>query len=241
MFLLQRNLFFFLILFLSNKLNKKQLKKRLAILLIEDQPIPQVIFKGKPFEDTYTIRLITSPNFEVQSITKIQASLVSEERSWKTDKPMENCEVVMDLNQKTCTFSNLKVNVSTRVSMVHFRFTAQINHKNGRNIIQSPLSYPVIVITNESQWCEAEGKLILLDSFGRKVLFLFFFSLSIFPLNYFTLFLPFFFFFFSFYFGNHYYYYYYFNYFLLFFSFLLKQKFILLFLLFYINKYLEKS
>jgi len=50
--------------------------------------------------------------------------------------------------------------------MVHLKFSVQITPKKGiTTIIHSTPSYPFIVITNESQWCEAAGKLILADAF----------------------------------------------------------------------------
>lgn len=140
------------------------------MLVIEDQPIPQVTFKNKSLEDNYVVKLITASNVEIQNISKVKAQLVSEERTWKTEKPLENDESTMDIYNRFATFHHLKVQVSTRMSMVFMKFGVQLQQSNGVSpIIQSHPSYPLIVITNESQWCEAAGKLVLMDSFAGQV------------------------------------------------------------------------
>jgi hypothetical protein len=54
-----------------------------ALLAIVDQPIPQVLFKGKTIEDQYAAQLVVGAGQEVQTYSKVRASLVSEERNWK--------------------------------------------------------------------------------------------------------------------------------------------------------------
>jgi len=53
------------------------------MLAIVDQPIPQVIFKGKNIEDQYAVSLVLGSGQEIQLASKIKAALVSEERNWK--------------------------------------------------------------------------------------------------------------------------------------------------------------
>mgnify|MGYP005992822167 CR=1 FL=1 len=143
---------------------------RLSALVIEDQPIPQVTFKGKTLENNFTVRLLSGAGVEYQNISKIKAQLVSEERTWKTAKPLENDEATMDFYHRIATFHNLKIQVSSRMSSVYLKFGIQVQQVSGVSpIIQSHPSYPMIVITNESQWCEAAGKLLIMDCFAGEV------------------------------------------------------------------------
>merc|ERR1712137_364911 len=140
----------------------------LDALVIEDQPIPQVTFKNKALEDNYTVRLLSGAGTKYKNISKIKAQLVSEDNTWKkTTKPLDNDETSMDFYHRIATFHHLKVQVSTRMSAVYLKFGIQVQQENGVSpVIQSHPSYPLIVITNESQWCEAAGKLVIMDSFA---------------------------------------------------------------------------
>lgn len=76
----------------------------------------------------------------------------------------------MDFFHRLATFHSLKVQVSTRMSPVYLKFGIQVQQSSGVSpIIQSLPSYPLIVITNESQWCDAAGKLLTMDSFAGQV------------------------------------------------------------------------
>jgi len=148
-----------------------------SALVIEDQPIPQVTFKGKALEDTFTVRLLSGAGTVYQNISKVKAQLVSEERTWKTDKTLSSDETSMDFYHLVASFLHLKIEVSTRMSAVFLKFGIQVQQESGVSpIIQSPPSYPLIVITNESQWCDAAGKLLIMDSFAGQVLISFSFN-----------------------------------------------------------------
>ena len=139
-------------------------------MVIEDQPIPQVTFKGKSLEDNYTVRLLSGAAVQYQNISKIKAQLVSDERTWKTSNPLENSESSMDFYHRVATFHQMKLQVSTRMSAVYLKFGIQVQQESGVSpVIQSSPSYPLIVITNESQWCEAAGKLVIIDSFAGQM------------------------------------------------------------------------
>eukprot|EP01102_Stenamoeba_stenopodia_P004909 TRINITY_DN1540_c0_g1_i2.p1 TRINITY_DN1540_c0_g1~~TRINITY_DN1540_c0_g1_i2.p1 ORF type:complete len:380 (+),score=83.56 TRINITY_DN1540_c0_g1_i2:343-1482(+) len=141
-----------------------------AALVIIEQPIPQVIFKSKSMDDAFTVQLFTAPCAEIQSTTKVKAKLVSEEPNWKVDNPIENDEVSLDAYHKLAKFNHFKIHISTRMSMVKLRFTATVTPSKGAvTPVQSEGSSPFIVITNESQWCEAAGKLLNDDAFSGQV------------------------------------------------------------------------
>lgn len=141
-----------------------------AVLALQEQPIPQVIFKGKTIDDTYTLLLINGSQDDIVSLSRVKAVLISEETALKKSKaPLSNDEATVDVFQRRATFQSMKVNVSTRMSMVHIKFQVQVQHGSGNTgSVESVASYPIIVITNESQWCEAEGKLVLSDIFANE-------------------------------------------------------------------------
>lgn len=144
--------------------------KTVATLLITEQPLPQVVFKGKVVEDPYVVHLITAAHQDVQSFGKVKANMVSEDHNWKAVAAVENDLAAMDAFQRIALFHNVKINVSTRMSPVHLKFAMQVvNSKNQPVTVESPISYPLIVITNESQWCDAAGKLILADAFAGQL------------------------------------------------------------------------
>eukprot|EP01096_Ripella_sp_DP13-Kostka_P008734 TRINITY_DN327_c1_g1_i1.p1 TRINITY_DN327_c1_g1~~TRINITY_DN327_c1_g1_i1.p1 ORF type:complete len:579 (-),score=248.03 TRINITY_DN327_c1_g1_i1:403-2139(-) len=138
-------------------------------VLIVDQPIPQVLFKSKAMEDNFTIKLFTSTTIEPQSCGKVHASLVAEDKTWKADRPLENDESQLDMFTRKAIFNHVKINISTRMAMVHLKFGLTLATTSGASSnIESTPSLPIIVITNESQWCEAEGKLLILDAFSGE-------------------------------------------------------------------------
>jgi len=141
----------------------------IAALMLTDQPTPQVLFKGKTLEDNYVLALLSGSNVNIQNISKVKAILVAEEKNWKNKKPIENDVQAMDSMKRVLTFHNIKLNVSTRMSMVYLKFAVQVTLQNGgTHTIESAGSSPIIVITNESQWCDAAGKLLLFEAFGGQ-------------------------------------------------------------------------
>lgn len=142
----------------------------IAALVLTDQPTPQVLFKGKTLEDTYVLGLLTGSNVTVQNVSKVKAILVAEEKNWKSKKPIENDVQSMDALKRVSLFHNIKVNVSTRMSMVYLKFALQVTlgQGGGAHTIESAGSSPIIVITNESQWCDAAGKLLLFEAFSGQ-------------------------------------------------------------------------
>jgi hypothetical protein len=97
------------------------------------------------------------------------AVVVDDIDSHSQDSPIDNNEIAIS-QLHMAIFQNLKVNVSTRMSMVYIKFQITLQSDTAENtVIESTSSYPLIVITNESQWCEAKGKLIMMDCFNGLV------------------------------------------------------------------------
>uniref|UniRef100_A0A7S4IMC2 SH2 domain-containing protein n=1 Tax=Vannella robusta TaxID=1487602 RepID=A0A7S4IMC2_9EUKA len=153
---------------LSELLRGNPLKGRL--LLIKEQPAPHVVFKSKMIEDRYVIQLVTSlPDALMQSQkdTKIVASVYSEDNNPLKGKTVLTNNSVNVTSDKQAIFQGMKVQISTRMSLAHLFFEL----KNKANVTLACTRHDprfnsnIVVITNESQWCEAQGKLIVQDCF----------------------------------------------------------------------------
>jgi hypothetical protein len=66
---------------------------------------------------------------------------------------------VIELHQHVVQFQP-KFLVGTRKNAVNLRFSVAVRSEEAVHTIESDLSNPFIVITNECQWAEAEGTLI---------------------------------------------------------------------------------
>jgi len=105
-----------------------------------------------------------------------------DDKVFKSTKPIDNGEVSMDMFRHIAMFPALKINISTRMHMISLKFVVQIAGRTAGASEFSPLTvesqatFPLVVITNESQWCEAAGKKIYYNSLLFLFLFLFLFS-----------------------------------------------------------------
>ena len=140
-----------------------------SVLYLEDQPLPQVIFKEKTIEDAFQLRLITGAATGLDQFGLVQAEVTSDEQQyWRTEKPLSSHQTTLDPGSLSAVFNKLKIHVSTRMSLVNLRFVINFHHQFFGQCQASSSVYPLIVITNESQWCDAEGKLIIHDAFGPR-------------------------------------------------------------------------
>lgn len=139
-----------------------------SFLFLEDQPLSQVIFKEKVFDDSFTLKLISGSAATLDQFGVVQAEVSSDDQQFRTEKPLSNHQMTLDQSSMTVTFSKLKIHVSTRMSLVNLKFTINFRHNLFGQCQASSNVYPLIVITNESQWCDAEGKLIIFDAFAAR-------------------------------------------------------------------------
>ena len=139
-------------------------------MAIIEQPGPSVIFKGRAIETPFSVKLITGAKVDLAKIGTVTA-VISDEENWKSNKPLSNDTADLNVIENKATIKDLKVNVSTRMTAIHLRFLCNIKDKNipGEFLAKSTLTNPFIVITNESQWKEAAGKLLLADAFPSQV------------------------------------------------------------------------
>lgn len=89
-----------------------------------------------------------------------------ESKKKKEVATLENASAAFDSYEHQALFASIKVNISTRMTPVHFKFGLQVRNGEFSMQVESGPSYPFIVITNESQWCEAAGKLLHADAFA---------------------------------------------------------------------------
>jgi len=144
----------------------------LASLIIKQQPLPQVLFKKKQIEDVYCVQLITSAAAPIQEFSVVVANITARPDDKAKGKlpslanGLTDNKQAMDRIVHKAIFQTMKVTVSTRMHMVYAKFSMQIKSEDVAQQIESPHSFPFIVITNESQWCDAARKLVLEDAFA---------------------------------------------------------------------------
>lgn len=135
-------------------------------LVIREQPIPQVVFKGKQL-DLYTVQVITAPDFRGTFTEKMQAAIRTYENATVLPAtPVENDTARVEAFQRIATFDDLRLTFSSRMAPISLRFHLQYETSPGvQAVAETEVSLPMIAITNESQWADAAGKLMLSDAF----------------------------------------------------------------------------
>lgn len=140
----------------------------MATLAIVEQPSSQIVFKGKIIEHPFVVQLVTGAKVHMTKTSPVKASIADEE-SWKNPKPLTNDRVTLN-SQLRGSFDDIRLNISTRMTSIHLKFSCTLKHKESREelLVKSTLSNPIIVITNESQWAEAAGRLFSLEAFAGQ-------------------------------------------------------------------------
>ena len=145
-------------------------------LVIMNQPVPSVIFKGKPIEDVFSLSLVLSPGWDPEHIDTVSCHLTNMDGS-KAAKPtdekhedmIQNGRVKMDEPDRQVAFQSIKIMSSSRMNIVALYFHTRVSIRGASTVeIVSQLSNPIVVITNESQWVEAAGKIILNEAFATE-------------------------------------------------------------------------
>eukprot|EP01127_Copromyxa_protea_P022516 TRINITY_DN8098_c0_g1_i1.p1 TRINITY_DN8098_c0_g1~~TRINITY_DN8098_c0_g1_i1.p1 ORF type:complete len:367 (+),score=35.25 TRINITY_DN8098_c0_g1_i1:101-1201(+) len=136
-----------------------------AKLLVTQQPLPHVMFKSKAIDSPYIVSLITGANQEIESIGPISGTLGAGGLNYKNKASLENAIAQLDSYERKAYFNAVKVNVSSRMTMVHLKFSCTLVAHQQTHAIESSPTFPFIVITHENQWVEAASKLVLMDGF----------------------------------------------------------------------------
>jgi hypothetical protein len=130
-------------------------------LLITKQPHMRVPFKSKPDQvGTIEVELFSSPR-EANVRYQIDGASESTAKDW-LEKHLKNASKALDVNG-SARFDSLMFDESTRMEFVTMQFRAKAP---GRSAIESGVSNPMVVVTNESQWPGAARKLLWQHTFG---------------------------------------------------------------------------
>eukprot|EP01127_Copromyxa_protea_P018026 TRINITY_DN5585_c0_g1_i1.p1 TRINITY_DN5585_c0_g1~~TRINITY_DN5585_c0_g1_i1.p1 ORF type:complete len:828 (+),score=136.49 TRINITY_DN5585_c0_g1_i1:86-2569(+) len=114
-------------------------------LVIIEQPLPHVMFKCKQIEVSFTIGIVTGArglelphNFsrDVQCILDVPEGIQEEQANVQ---PLDNFVALLDIHQRQAIFNQLKVNISTRMTMVSLKFGMK---KPTQNKAESAASKP---------------------------------------------------------------------------------------------------
>lgn len=150
---------------------------RFAALVIMKDPFPEAIPKNKAFKpEMLMVRLLSNASTTFSQFGPVKATVISEGHSAMKnakEKAIENEVQAMDV-QSRCAAFPLKFLSGTRMSSVYLKFSMQVTAslQGNRSIpanLETPNTRPFIVITNESQWEQAEQLLFKLDAFGKSV------------------------------------------------------------------------
>ena len=138
-------------------------------LYLTEQPLPQVVFKEKPIEESYTVAVLTASQQNIKVEKHMTAILNSGEIQVKAGTATlgnHTAPVEGNVTERKAKFDALSVNISTRMAPISLKFQTSVERGTFFASIATAPSFPFIVITNESQWFEAAGKLLILDTFS---------------------------------------------------------------------------
>ena len=157
------------------RLSREGKESDLVALVLHDAPVSQVVFKGKTLEDSLKVALVRASDVNVSDGGDVKAALRSnKESAGKGDpaKQVQNNPCKLNTDGMNIV-SNIKINISTRMSVSPLHLSCPVtlqledNKKNSTAVTAvTPIPYEIVAITNESQWLEAEGKLLCSDIFS---------------------------------------------------------------------------
>eukprot|EP01130_Rhizamoeba_saxonica_P017861 TRINITY_DN876_c0_g1_i4.p1 TRINITY_DN876_c0_g1~~TRINITY_DN876_c0_g1_i4.p1 ORF type:complete len:616 (-),score=104.47 TRINITY_DN876_c0_g1_i4:1129-2976(-) len=134
-------------------------------LVIMNEPVTHVIFKGKVMENPFVLRLLHGATYKVDNTSEVVALLETHGLKHKVKNPLVNDVSQLDGYLFHAHFNNIKVNISSRMNVLNLKFAVNVRIGDSNVQVESSLSNPFIVITNESQWCDAISKLLQLECF----------------------------------------------------------------------------
>lgn len=149
----------------------------LAALTIVKQPFPQVIRKTQQLsEDQLTVQLLTGAYNDLSvlrayndvGLPHITATLLLDNGPAGNISFLECNTQPVDLASGIARFP-LRFPVGTRKSVVHIKFQMPLGAGPSAPTVESEMSDPLIIITNECQWEGSLGTLIKKHAFGGKL------------------------------------------------------------------------
>jgi len=142
--------------------------KAVASLVIIDQPLSQVVFKGRPLDGSFEIKLIPGARCETVKHSEVYTKVNSDDEAWRTTKnAIQNSTSKLD-KHSLAIIRDIKLNISSRMTPIFFNFGCSIKTSGDEFTVMTENSSAVIVITNESQWGEAATKLFHLEAYRNN-------------------------------------------------------------------------
>lgn len=144
-----------------------------AALVVRKQPFPVVITKGKQLsEGQLSVQLLTGAAPTVSPTAAAKATLLCESHNPSTkgapSSPLEADAQPLNGASKLGDFP-LKFMAGTRKAAVHLKFGVAVRSPLSTATIESDMSNPFVVITNECQWEGSAGTLLKKDAFGGQL------------------------------------------------------------------------
>eukprot|EP01094_Clydonella_sp_ATCC50884_P001611 TRINITY_DN1121_c0_g2_i2.p1 TRINITY_DN1121_c0_g2~~TRINITY_DN1121_c0_g2_i2.p1 ORF type:complete len:530 (+),score=195.36 TRINITY_DN1121_c0_g2_i2:363-1952(+) len=136
-----------------------------AVLVVHTQPFPMVVSKGKRLEDEVVVRVLTGAGVTLHSLSDMTASAVWDSHQTKgvTQSSIAPQSEPCDLYDCSAKF-HVRFDNGTRKQPISLQFSVQLEATAGGQRhsmrLESGLTEPFIVITNECQWEEGEGTLL---------------------------------------------------------------------------------
>jgi hypothetical protein len=140
----------------------------LASIVISKQPFPLSIRQNKPLEEEVTVRLLTGSTYNAAPTGRIGVEIVTSNSSKSKKNPLTvKCDS-KDMENGIAVYNNMIFPHGTRKKAIHLKFKLSVKVGNIESHLESILSKPFIVKTNENQWQEAEGILLKMEAFGEE-------------------------------------------------------------------------
>lgn len=113
----------------------------------------------KKTEETFEVVLFTSATFQVQKTSEVRVLVMTSEKIQpKKEKDLET--EAANFNDHFTAKFNIKFLNGTRKTLSYLKFGVQAQVDNRILTFESVLSHPLVVITNEVQYEEADGALL---------------------------------------------------------------------------------
>ena len=137
----------------------------LGSVFIRDQPAFSVALKGKPFEDPYVVEVVSGVLVDVKAAGSATATLLCKEIEFD-GQTLDHATIEMDAARRVGVFSQLRPLMSARMNATYVQFFVELSIGGGPVArFKSDFSEPSLIITHDSQWLEAESKMLKLEVF----------------------------------------------------------------------------
>ncbi|KAH3762635.1 transcriptional repressor [Pelomyxa schiedti] len=142
-----------------------------ASLVIIQQEFPSVVSKNRVLDDSpITVELLTGATDQLKAISDIKVTPILETTPQKvpTHRMISVESGTTDETRRLFTFT-LKMTAGTRKTPAFLKFTGKADYVGGSVGLESQLSKPFVVITNECQYEESDGTLLKKVAFGQSM------------------------------------------------------------------------